>query len=248
MATAGAAFCASTGSPLQPRSKYSLAAAIAVFDQVAEKFTREIDEAIEGNSYTRGELFVRLVQATTQPGQLVLDYGCGPGRISLLLARAGFRVRGVDISEGMIAQARTLDREGLDLEFETIVEPHPGPDSVDTIVCSSVIEYVIDPGELVRRFRTALRSPGALIISYANRSSLWRQHWRNTCPSNPMVADLHHVWDERRFRKLLTENGFRVTKGSTFFESPLDRWPRLFRRIPLAGSLGVIVARPEAKT
>ena len=241
---------ASTGSPLQPRSKHSLTASIAVFDQVAEKFTREIDQAIEGNSYTRGELFLRLVQATTQPGQLVLDYGCGPGRISLLLARAGFRVRGVDISEGMIAQARALDREGLDLEFETIVEPHPGPDSIDTIVCSSVIEYVVDPGELVRRFRTALRSPGALIISYANRSSLWRKHWRNTCPSNPMIADQHqhHVWDGRRFRELLAENGFRVTTGPIFFESPLDRWPRLFRRLPLAGSLGVIVARPESSS
>jgi 2-polyprenyl-3-methyl-5-hydroxy-6-metoxy-1,4-benzoquinol methylase len=233
---------------LQSRSKHSLATAIAVFDQVAEKFTREIDEAIEGNSYTRGELFLRLVQATTQPGQLVLDYGCGPGRISLLIARAGFRVRGVDISEGMIAQARALDREGLDLEFETIVEPHPGPDSIDTIVCSSVIEYVVDPGELVRRFRTALRSPGALIISYANRSSLWRKHWMKPASSNPMVADQHdhHVWDGRRFRDLLTQNGFRVTKGPIFFESPLDRWP-LFRRMPLAGALGVIVARPEAK-
>jgi 2-polyprenyl-3-methyl-5-hydroxy-6-metoxy-1,4-benzoquinol methylase len=232
---------------LQHRSKHSLATAIAVFDRVAEKFTREIDQAIEWNNYTRGELFVRLVRDAIRPGQSVLDYGCGPGRISLLLARAGFRVLGVDISEKMIAQARALDRQGLELEFEKIVEPHPSPESFDAIVCSSVIEYVVDPGELLRRFRTALRGPGALIISYANASSLWRKYWMNTGSSNPMVSDQHHMWNTRGFRDLLAQNGFRATQGPIFYESPLDRWPVLFRRVPLAGSLGVIVARPDSQ-
>jgi ubiquinone/menaquinone biosynthesis C-methylase UbiE len=36
----------------------------------------------------------------------VLDAGCGPGRDSLLLAQRGFIVQAIDLSEGMLAQAR----------------------------------------------------------------------------------------------------------------------------------------------
>lgn len=219
-----------------------------MFDRVAEKFTREIDQAIEGNSYSRGEIFLYLAQSSIRPGQSVLDYGCGPGRMSLLLARAGFRVHGVDISEGMIAQARALDRQGLDLEFETIKpEENLPPDSCDAIVCSSVIEYVADPRELVCQFRNALRGPGALIISYANESSLWRKYWMDTGPPNPMAGDHHHVFKPRGFRAFLAQNGFRVATRPIFFDSPFDRL-RLFRRVPLAGSLGVVVARPDPES
>lgn len=46
----------------------------------------------------------------------VLEVGCGTGRITLALARAGFRVTGVDPSPAMLAVAdERADAEGLDL-------------------------------------------------------------------------------------------------------------------------------------
>lgn len=41
-----------------------------------------------------------------RPGDRVLDVGCGPGRHSLELARRGFRVLGVDISQRFVELAR----------------------------------------------------------------------------------------------------------------------------------------------
>jgi 2-polyprenyl-3-methyl-5-hydroxy-6-metoxy-1,4-benzoquinol methylase len=221
-----------------------------LFNRVAENFTRETDRAIEENAYLRGRIALELVRASTRPGDEVLDYGCGPGRLSLLLARAGFRVRGVDISDAMIAQTCTLDRRGLDLEFQLIEEfgEKLPPSSFDAIVCSSVIEYVVDPDELLRQFRTALRRSGVLVISYANESSLWRRY--HSSSNNPMYVAHHHVWNWRRFRALLARNGFRPLTRPMFFESPVDRQPfaRLFRRVPFVGSLGMVAARVEAVT
>ena len=45
-------------------------------------------------------------------GARVLDIGCGPGALSLPLARAGARVTSFDISAGMLAQAETRRRPG----------------------------------------------------------------------------------------------------------------------------------------
>lgn len=220
-----------------------------LFDKLAEEFAREIDRAIQRNAYARGRIILELAQRTIPSGHYLLDYGCGPGRLSLLLARSGFRVRGVDISEGMIAQARALDRRGLNLEFESIGEPEEilQPDSYDAILCSSVIEYVVDRDELLRQFHMALRKSGVLIISYANKSSLWRKSSDRDRRANPMYVPHHQVWHWRGFRALLGRNGFHTVGGPTFFESPFDLrpWGRLFHRVPLMGTLGVVAARPD---
>lgn len=50
--------------------------------------------------------------------QRILDVGCGTGRHALSLARRGYEVVGVDLSEGLLAKARQKARlESLDVTF-----------------------------------------------------------------------------------------------------------------------------------
>jgi 2-polyprenyl-3-methyl-5-hydroxy-6-metoxy-1,4-benzoquinol methylase len=51
-----------------------------------------------------GAFFLDLVRRSGGP---VLDIGCGTGRLAIPLAHEGFAVTGVDLSENMLAQART---------------------------------------------------------------------------------------------------------------------------------------------
>lgn len=219
-----------------------------VFDDVAGKFTRDIDSAINGGNYVRGNLFIGLAEEAIPPGGYVLDYGCGPGRLSWLLGRSGFRVRGVDPSEGMLAQARALDCKGLKVEFDMIGESREVllPNTYDAIVCSSVIEYVPDPDVLLQEFHKALVETGVLIISFANESSYWRKYWQRKIASHPMggVAQ-HHEWDWKGFQALLTKNGFRTTSQPKYFESPWDHraWGALVRNLPYFGTLGVVATQ-----
>lgn len=174
------------------------------------------------------------------PGSLILDYGCGPGRISLMLARSGFEVLGVDPSEAMIAQAKKQDTQGLRVQFRVGDESVLRPDSYDAIVCSSVIEYVRDPDKLLQVFNDSLCGAGVLIISYSNNRSPCRLYASFTGGKNPFANRYHQNWGWRGFRKLLTRNGFRCIAGPKFFEFDW-RIDRFVWWLPL-GILGIVAA------
>jgi SAM-dependent methyltransferase len=63
---------------------------------------------------TAGRLWSPVWQTINLKGSVVLDYGCGVGDFSLLLARHGARVYGIDISSKLIEQARaSVEGSGL---------------------------------------------------------------------------------------------------------------------------------------
>jgi len=53
-----------------------------------------------------------------QPGMSILDLGCGTGRHSVELAKRGYKVTGLDLSQGMLDQAnKAAEKEGVEVEF-----------------------------------------------------------------------------------------------------------------------------------
>jgi SAM-dependent methyltransferase len=66
-----------------------------LFDGEAAAAASTWDKQIASGRYIRGEVFLSAALKSVPRGGYILDYGCGPGRISALLARTGFRVSGV---------------------------------------------------------------------------------------------------------------------------------------------------------
>ncbi|MCI0635788.1 MAG: methyltransferase domain-containing protein [Actinobacteria bacterium] len=74
------------------------------------------------NAFTKGteqELEFLVGELGLEPGQRILDVGCGPGRHALALARRDMKVVGVDLSPDFIDLARdAAAAEGLAARFE----------------------------------------------------------------------------------------------------------------------------------
>lgn len=84
-------------------------------------------------------------QALIEPGDSVLDVGCGTGEVTLLTkvrAKEG-KVYGIDPAPQMIAVARRkAARKGLDIDFRVgVIESLPFPDSSIDVVTSSLMMH-----------------------------------------------------------------------------------------------------------
>lgn len=95
----------------------------------------------------------------------VLDYGGGAGDVSIILFKNGFSVDYADLPSKTSDFARWwFKKQGcnikmIDLEKEDISQKY------DTILCLDVIEHVIKPDELLKKFANSLNKNGILIIT-----------------------------------------------------------------------------------
>jgi ubiquinone/menaquinone biosynthesis C-methylase UbiE len=125
-------------------------------------------EAYENMFRWRPEMSPMLDPAEIDAGHHVVDYGCGPGMLSLELARRvgeNGRVHAVDINALFLERAaeQAVDEKLADrIEFHRIESDRlPLEDaSVDRIVCKNVLEYVDDVGATLRDFRRTLKPGG----------------------------------------------------------------------------------------
>lgn len=68
------------------------------------------------NTESEAAFLLELLQLPT--GSRLLDIGCGAGRHSVILAQQGYRLTGVDISAGMLAEAqKTASAAGVEIEW-----------------------------------------------------------------------------------------------------------------------------------
>jgi SAM-dependent methyltransferase len=77
------------------------------YDRLAEEYTRRIADELQRKPLDR-ELLDRFAKQTTGRGD-VCDMGCGPGHVARYLRDAGASVFGLDLSPGMLVQARKLN-------------------------------------------------------------------------------------------------------------------------------------------
>jgi 2-polyprenyl-3-methyl-5-hydroxy-6-metoxy-1,4-benzoquinol methylase len=169
------------------------------------------------------------------PGTTAIDLGCGPGHLTHLLARRGYRAIAIDGSETMLARTRErLGRAGIhdtDLRHHLLPLPEDVVDGLSgqaqVITMSSVIEYVDADQELLRQCARLLAPGGHLLASFPNRRALyWLLHrWLKQTPLFARSASRHqrHQYDVLTVREMGRPAGMEL-RTVTFFALPLQRY------------------------
>jgi SAM-dependent methyltransferase len=105
-----------------------------------------------------------------------LELGCGPGTWTGVLADRAERVRAVDLSEAMLAQAtRALaERSNVELTQSDIARFDPGTEKFDRILSVRVVEYVPEWQGVVESFGRWLAPGGRAVVVTKTPISIWR--------------------------------------------------------------------------
>lgn len=141
------------------------------WDGQAADFDREADHGLLDPGVRRAwaELILPLIPL---PGSEVADLGCGTGSLSVLLAEAGHRVRGLDLSAYMVEAARAKAAKAASAGLPAAVEfvqgdasepPYP-PASCDVVLARHVLWALPAPDAALDRWARLLRGSGTMIL------------------------------------------------------------------------------------
>lgn len=221
-----------------------------LFDRVAEKYDRY---ATTGVARRIQRILTGSVRSRLSPPARLLDVGCGPGHHALTLARLGYDVTGLDVSDRMLSVLRERGRaervEVDTVKVDILRDDIPGGPYHGAIAAMGPMNYTPDPSVIVRRIRRALHGDGFLWIVAARGASLLeprRMLW-------PLLArrPLHQVasvdgerldlylWDPVTFSRVL-EPWFEVIdiRSTGILPRAPDRVDMHLGRQPLLRRLG----------
>ena len=141
--------------------------------------------------------------AGVEPGQRVLDLGCGEGAFTAALVQAGAQAVGVEIAARAVQRARAA-HPGLEFVHVPIGAPLPFEDGSFAVVwISEVLEHVADTARFLSEARRVLGPGGTILVTTPNAS---RVRALASWPPDPR-GDHLRFYTARSLRALLADFG-----------------------------------------
>jgi len=166
---------------------------------------------------------------------LVLDIGCGTGRIMEILSKISKKVIGIDndISAVKKCETRSKKLNNVKIFLESVQKIHFKDDSFDAIVCLNLFENLSKlRNKALLEIRRVLKKEGILILSVYNEVALEERLkvYRKIETENFKVLDNGKVkfndgltseqFSKEQIKEILDKTGFKIydiTKGKIYY-------------------------------
>lgn len=158
----------------------------------------------EGSRQTIIPFFVEHI-----PTGKVIDLGCGDGYGSLKLARAGFKVVGLDLSEEMITEAaeKTQNQDNLSfIQGDLTVLPFES-EEMDSIMAINSIEWTERPLDALNEIKRILKPGGYGCFAILGPTAGPRANSYPRLYNKKVIMNNMQAWE---FRQLAEENGWEL--------------------------------------
>jgi trans-aconitate 2-methyltransferase len=170
-----------------------------------------------------------------QPGERILDVGCGTGQLTAEIARSGASVTGLDNSAEMLAEAR---KNYPDLAFVLgDAASFHFSEAFDAVFSNAVLHWVKDAEGAVSSIAQALRTGGRFVAEFGGKGNIASVQAALRAVLGPS-ADEQSPWyypSIGEYAPILERRGFEVGAANLFDrptplegEDGMENWLRMF--------------------
>lgn len=184
----------------------------ATYDRVAAAYAATFLHELDHKPFDR-EILTRFAAATrrdSQGGHPVCDLGCGPGQVGAFLAANGVDTVGIDLSAGMVAQAR-LSYPALSFSQGNMTALALPDDTFTGIVCFYALIHVPRSQVatvLLEMSRVLVRGGALLVAVHGGRGTLHAEEMVGK------AADLHAtLFSLAELSGLIQRAGFAIVEA-----------------------------------
>ena len=181
----------------------------------------------------RAQQDLALARLAAQPGEKILDLGCGPGRGLTALHRAGATSFGLDTSSEMLREARHA--AAVVRASATVLPLRAGV--LDGILCTNSFHHYPEPLSTLRELRRVLKPGGRLVLVDPNAESIGARLAIYGGEALAFGLDVH-LHTRAQWRVLCRDAGFAGCEVEKL-GGPLGE---RVRGVPLAGRLAGLAA------
>jgi tellurite methyltransferase len=158
----------------------------------------------EANAYPTSlltQMTLHLLAGIDPEGRRVLDLGAGEGADSIRLAKLGYDVTAVEISEVAVKKIERFAAEAradINIELADIREYQP-TGAFDVVICNGVLHYIRDKVTVIHRMQAAT-APGGLNVVSLWSTSTTVPECHNSVPvycdeEDGVVSGAYRSWD-----------------------------------------------------
>lgn len=174
-----------------------------------------------------------------QPGEKILDIGCGTGHLAGKIAAAGAQVTGIDRSPEMIRQAQeTYSKIRFEVADATQI-PLEGP--FDAVFSNATLHWIKEPEFVITEVARLLPPGGRFVAEFGGKGNIAKlvaaaeRAWHKLKMPGPMPNPWYYP-SLAEYAGLLERQGLEVTYGLLFTrptpleegEDGLRTWLRMF--------------------
>ncbi len=163
------------------------------------------------------------------PSDQVLEFACGTGIVTALIAPHVKHIHAIDISDEMVSRAQTkttaLGLSNVAVTQTDLFDPDLPEGSFDAVMAFNVLLYIGNFEEVMQRIK-ALLKPGGMFLSATDclggnfSKAAVQKFWRSRTGQMPYVG----FFTQRGLSKKIAASGFTVLETENLFPSP----PNLF--------------------
>lgn len=158
-----------------------------------------------------------------QPGERILDLGCGTGQLTQQLANEGIQVMGIDAAPTMI---ETAEQNYPHLEFAVAdARNFQVEQPFDAVFSNAVLHWILEPDAVIRCIHQALKPGGRFVAEFGGNgnigailNALYNALFEIGCTS-PETLNPWYFPSIGEYATQLENQGFNVTYA-VLFERP----------------------------